>query len=132
MGRSRFSVYFPDAVSDGVPRDFVISIRAVDGEVYYTKTFEGNTADSVSLSGFTVYSPASIEVNVSAWSLPYRRMRVMEIIPGIYETWSQRMISEINVRQQVNFACTALPYGTATLTIKNDDRRFEPRNKSGV
>ena len=38
------SVYFPDAVSDGVPRDFVVSIRAVDGEVYYTKTFEGNTA----------------------------------------------------------------------------------------
>ena len=126
------SVYFPGAVSDGVPRDFVVSIRATDNEVYYTKTFEGNTAPSISLSGFTVYSPASIEVNVSAWSLPYRRMRVMEIIPGIYETWTQRMISEINVRQQVNFACTALPYGTATISIKNDDRRFEPRNKSGV
>ena len=126
------SVYFPDAVSDGVPRDFVISIRAVDGEVYYTQTFEDNTAASVSLSGFTVYSPASIEVNVSAWSLPYRRMRVMEIIPGIYETWTKRMISDLDVRQQVNFACTALPYGTATLTIDNHDRRFEPRNKAGV
>lgn len=126
------SVYFPDAVSDGVPRDFVISIRAVDGEVYYTQTFEDNTAASVSLSGFTVYSPASIEVNVSAWSLPYRRMRVMEINPGIYETWTKRMISDLDVRQQVNFACTALPYGTATLTIDNHDRRFEPRNKTGV
>lgn len=126
------SVYFPDAVSDGVPRDFVVRIRAEDGEVYYTQTFEDNTAASVSLSGFTVYSPASIEVNVSAWSLPHRRMRVMEIIPGIYETWTKRMISDLDVRQQVNFACTALPYGTATLTIDNHDRRFEPRNKAGV
>ena len=59
-------------------------------------------------------------------------MRCVEIIPGVYEEWGNRMLASFQVVQQANFSCLSLPYGTCTLRMDNKDRRFEPRNKNGV
>lgn len=125
------SVYFPADEYDGVPEDFTVEVKQ-GGTAYYTKSFTGNQAASVSLSGFTVNNPDAIRVTVSKWSLLYRRMRLVEIIPGIYEQWDNNIIAEFNVKQQGNVACTALPYGTCTLKMDNLSRRFEPRAKDGL
>lgn len=125
------SIYFNAAATDGWPVDFTVEISQ-GGVVYYTKTYTGNTAKSVSLSGFTVYDPDTIRVTVRKWSLPFRRMRVVEILPGIYETWDNSVIGEFDVTQQGNFSCLALPYGTCTLSMDNAERRFEPRYKDGI
>ena len=125
------SVYFPKADFDGVASDFTVEVYQ-GGTAYFTKTFTGNRADSVSLTGFTVYNPDAIRVTVTKWSLPGRRMRAVEIIPGIYEEWDSSIIAAFSVVQQANFACLALPYGTCTLKMDNLDRRFEPRSKAGV
>ena len=125
------SVYFPTAAEDGIPVDFRVEI-VQNGVVYHTETFENNGADHVSVTGFTVYEPDAIRVTVSRWSLPGRRMRCVEIIPGVYEEWGNRMLASFQVVQQANFSCLSLPYGTCTLRMDNKDRRFEPRNKNGV
>ncbi len=125
------SVYFPDDAYDGVPENFTVEVKQ-GGTVYYTKAFTGNTAAKVAVEGFTVNNPDAIRVTVSKWSRPGRRMRVVEIVPGIYETWDNGMIAEFSAKQQGNVACTALPYGTCTLKMDNLSRRFEPRNKSGL
>lgn len=125
------SVYFPDDEYDGVPLDFTVEVKQ-GGTAYYSKSFTGNQAASVALSGFTVNNPDAIRVTVSKWSLPYRRMRLVEIVPGIYEQWDNNIIAEFNVKQQGNVACTALPYGTCTLKMDNLSRRFEPRAKDGL
>lgn len=125
------SVFFPDDAYDGVPEDFTVEVKQ-GGTVYYTKTYTGNTAAKVAMEGFTVNNPDAIRVTVSKWSRPGRRMRVVEIVPGIYETWDNGMIAEFSAKQQGNVACTALPYGTCTLKMDNLSRRFEPRNKSGL
>lgn len=125
------SVYFPSAETDGVPVDFTVEVMQ-SGITAYTETFTGNTADHVSLSGFTVTDPTAIKVTVSKWSLPGRRMRVAEIIPGVYEEWDNDIIAAFDVKQQGDVSCLSLPYGTCTLRIDNADRRFEPRNKTGI
>lgn len=126
-----FSVYFSNHEADGVPKDFVVEIYQ-GGTVYYTKEITGNTDTKVSFTGFTVYNPDAIRVTVSKWSLPKRRMRVPEILPGIYEEWDEDIIAHFDVKQQGDVSCMTLPYGVCTLRMDNFDRRFEPRNKDGI
>lgn len=125
------SIYFPGDEYDGLPLDFTVEVKQ-GGTAYYTKSFTSNQAASVAMSGFTVNNPDAIRVTVSKWSLPYRRMRLVEIIPGIYEQWDNNIIAEFAIKQQGNVACTALPYGTCTLKMDNLSRRFEPRAKDGL
>lgn len=125
------SVYFSQDAVDGVAEDFSVAVYSGDMAVY-TKTFTGNTAVYVSIDGFTVYDPTAIRVTVTKWSLPGRRMRIAEIIPGIYEQWTSDIIASLDIQMRGNFSCLSAPYGTCTLRMDNLDRRFEPRNKNGV
>ena len=125
------SVYFSDDAVDGIAENFSVAVYSGSTAVY-TKEYTGNTDVSVSLDGFTVYDPTAIRVTVTKWSLPGRRLRVAEIIPGVYEEWTDDILASINIQMRGNFACLAIPYGTCTLRMDNLDRRFEPRNKSGI
>lgn len=125
------SIFFSDRKNDGLAKDFTVEVLQ-GGTAYYTKSFTGNTEQRVSLEGFTVYNPDAIRVTVTKWSLPGRRMRLPEILPGIYEEWDNDIIASFDVKQQASFSCLALPYGTCTLSMDNLNRRFEPRNKAGI
>lgn len=125
------TVFFPDAAFDGVPVDFTVEIRQ-GGTAYHTETFAGNTASSVTVTGFTVHNPDAIRVTVTKWSLPSRRLRVMEIIPGVWETWGLQVVADLNIVQQGDVSCMSLPYGTCTLKLDNTGKRFEPRNKASL
>ena len=125
------SVYFPEADYDGLADTFTVEVLQ-GGTAYFTQTVSGNTESQIDFDGFTVQNPDAIRVTVSKWSLPGRRFRTPEIIPGLYESWSGDIIAAFTVVQQANFASTALPYGTCTLRMDNLDRRFEPRSKNGV
>lgn len=125
------SVYFPTDALEGVAEDFAVEILS-GGEVFYSKSFTGNAASSVSLDGFTVYSPDAIRVTVTKWSLPYRYLRVTEILPGLYEEWDAGVLADFGVEHRADVSCLTLPYGTCTLSMDNLSRRFEPRAKNGL
>lgn len=125
------SVYFPEGDFDGVADTFTVEVLQ-GGTAYFTQTVTGNTESAVNFDGFTVQNPDAIRVTVSKWTLPGRRVRLPEIIPGLYERWTADTIASFTVVQQANFSCLALPYGTCTLAMDNLDRRFEPRSKDGV
>lgn len=125
------SVYFSDDPADGLPEDFTIEVKQ-GGVAYYTKAITGNRERSVSLQGFTVNQPDAIRLTITKWNTPHRRVRIPEIIPGIYEIWDGDMIAEFSLKQQGDVSCMSLPYGTCTIRMDNLDRRFEPRNKQGV
>lgn len=125
------SVYFSTDPVDGIPVDFRVAVLSGANEVY-SRTFTGNTASSVSLLDFTVYDPTAIRVYVTRWSVGKRRLRVIDIIPGLYEEWTLKSIVSLDVQMRGNFADLALPYGTANLRIRNTDRRFEPFTRSGI
>lgn len=125
------SVYFSTEDFDGIPVDFTVEVLQ-GGTAYYTKEFMGNTATFVSMDGFTVYNPDAIRVTVTKWSLPGRRLRVAEIVPGVYESWDLRMIADVSIVQQGDVSCMSLPYGTCTLKLDNTTKRFEPRKKASL
>lgn len=125
------SIFFSSDPHDGVPEDFTVDIL-VDGVSYHTETYTGNTKSAVKISGFTVYTPDAIKITVTKWSLPYRRMRTVEIIPGYYEQWSENMLASFSVQQQGGVSCLTLPYGMLKMAMNNKNRMFEPRSKSGL
>lgn len=125
------SVYFPTAEYDGVPDTFKVEIFQ-GGTAYYTKNFTGNTESTFHLDGFTVMNPDAIRVTVSKWSRSDRRLRVVEIVPGVYEDWTGDMIASFSVKHQGDVSCMTLPYGTCSIKMDNLSRRFEPRSKDGI
>lgn len=120
------TLQFSENYYDGVPEDFTVTC----GSQTFTKA--GNTESRVEFSGFTISSPTSITVSVTKWSMPDRHARIIEIFPGLHEEWSGDDVYELSVNQQSNFAAAALPYGTATLSVDNTTRRFEPTSPNGI
>lgn len=125
------SVYFPGKEYDGVAENFKVEV--LQGETpYYTKEFVGNKEKAVNLFDFTVNSPDAIRVTVTKWTIPGRRARIVEIVPGLYERWNENDLASFEIVQQTSFSGISLPYGTCYLSVDNENRRFEPRNKSSI
>lgn len=125
------SIHFSELPGDGVAEDFTVEI--LDGSsVLYSEAITGNGERVVVLDGFDVASPTAIRINVSKWAMPQRRIRVIEIVPGLLEEWGNDEVAGLDLTQQVDVSCCSLPYGTAILTIDNASRRFEPRSKGGI
>ncbi len=126
-----FSLFFSADPVDGVPRDFKVEVFTGE-QVFFTKEITGNTATQMAFDGFTVYTPSAIKVTITRWSLPGRRARMVEIIPGIYEQWSSRVLVSFDCTMNGDFSCLSLPYGTVDITLDNQSRRFEPRKKDSL
>lgn len=123
------SIYFTE--TDGHPVDFTVEVKS-GGYVKYSKAFSANKDTAVYLDGFTVENPDAIRVTATKWSKPGYRMRVSEIIPGIYEKWSSDLMASFSVEMQCDPSCMTLPYGTASISVDNSSKRFNPRNKNGI
>lgn len=125
------SIAFSDRPEDGVGADFTVEVFS-KGVAYYTKTVTGNADALVSITGFRVNNPDAIRVTVTRWSLPGRRMRIAEMVLGVYEVWTGDEMCEFSVKHQGDPTCLTLPYGTASVKMDNLDRRFDMRTKDGV
>ncbi|MCI9331296.1 MAG: hypothetical protein HFG05_03880 [Oscillibacter sp.] len=125
------TLFFSSDPTDGVPEDFLLEVR-YNGTAYYRAEVTGNLETARVFDGFTVWDPDEIRLTVYKWSLPGRRFRLVEIFPGLYEEWSGRQLASFSVQQQGQFSCLSLPYGTASIAMDNQSRRFEPRRKDGI
>lgn len=125
------TVAFSGLFTDGVAVDFSISVNA-SGNALASQSYTGNTAALVEFTGFTAYNPDEIALTITKWSLPNRRARVLELYPGIARDWNESDIVSLSLRMQANVATTAQPYGTATVTIDNSERLFDPREKGSL
>lgn len=125
------SVAFSDRVEDGVAEDFKVEVIQ-NGVAYHTETVTGNRESLYPVTQFTVMEPDTVRVTVTKWSLPGRRIRIVEIVPGLYEEWTGDMMNQFSIKQQCDPSCLTIPYGTATIVLDNLNRRFEPRNRKGV
>lgn len=126
-----FSLFFSTDPVDGVPADFTVEVLS-GTQVFYTKTVTGNMDTEMAFDGFTVYNPTAIRMTVTRWSLPQRRLRLVQIIPGVYERWGGRVLVSFNCVMNGDFSCLSLPYGTLEITLDNQSRRFEPRKKDSL
>lgn len=126
-----FSVYFSTDPLDGVPEDFAVGVL-FNGQTIYTHEVTGNKATEMRFKAFTVYDPDAIRITVTKWSLPGRRIRMVEFVMGLFERWTGSELESFSARLQGQFSCLTLPYGTVEIGIDNQDRRFEPRRKDSV
>lgn len=124
-------IFFSTSAMDGVPEDFKVEILQ-GGTAYHTEEFTGNIETSVIVSGFEVNNADAIRVTVTKTRIPYRRVRIIEIYPGIHEEWDDDDISSLEIKHQGDSSTMSVPYGTCTLGIDNSDLRFEYRNKQGI
>lgn len=113
------------------PADFTVEILS-ESTVVQSWSVTDNTQMSFSAQGFTVYNPTSIRVTVTKMARPETRLRVAEIVPGVYEQWQGRQLTELRIKHEVDPSCLSLPYGTCSVGIDNRDRRFEPRRRDGL
>lgn len=125
------SIFFSTDPADGVPMDFTVEVFQ-GTTAYFTKEITGNAETDITIDGFTVYNPVSIKLTVGKWSLPYRRVRLVEMTTGLFERWSRNDLAEFNATLQGQFSCLSIPYGSVTLAMDNADRRFEPRKKDSI
>lgn len=125
------SVVFDSDPINGIPVDFKVEILSA-GAVVHKQEFTGNRDTQMQVKGFTVHTPDAIRVTVTKWSLPYRRMRMAEIIMGYFEVWNPDIFSTFSANLQGQFSCLSLPYGSVNLSMDNADRRFEPRKKDSL
>ncbi len=125
------SVAFSDRVEDGVAEEFTVEVFS-EGVAYVRETVTGNHDAIVPITGFKIFDPDAILVTVTKWTLPRRRARTVEIVPGVYEEWTGEQLKELFIKQQCDPSCRTLPYGTSILVLDNFNRRFDPRNKRGV
>lgn len=125
------SVAFGDGPLDGLPTDYTVSVMTGSAAAW-SQRVTGPSPRIRAFVGFTVNNPTGIRVTFHHWSLPFRRARVAEIIPGIYEEWDNDVVTAVSIKQQGDPSCVALPYGTMALTMDNSDRRFDPGAKAGI
>lgn len=125
------SLFFLSDPVYGVPMDFTVQIWS-NNQLVHTETVAGNTDSDVMVRGFKVYDPTRARITITQWSLPYRRVRMMEFVIGFFERWKNDDIYTFTATLQGQFSCLSLPYGSVTLAMDNADRRFEPRNKDSV
>ena len=111
-----FSLFFSTDPLDGTPEDFTVEVLE-NGTAYFTRSVTGNRETEMWFDGFTVHNPTAIRVTVTKWSLPGRRVRMVEIVPGIYEDWDADELSAFTVTQQGQFSCLSLPYGRAEIAM---------------
>ncbi len=125
------AVSFSDQAIDGVAQDFIFTVYSEE-TVVYQQAVEGNQSALVPFDGFTVYDVTAIRVTVLKWSLPFRFFRLLEIVPGIYESWDGDALQDLDVLQETSLSGMSLPYGTATITADNAQQRFNPYDKNSL
>lgn len=125
------SLFFSGDPVDGVPVDFTVEIWS-NSQLVHSAEIKGSTEADVLVKGFTVYDPTHVKLTISRWSLPYRRVRMMEFVIGLFERWNNSDLYSFNATLQGQFSCLSLPYGSVSLAMDNLDRRFEPRNKDSI
>ena len=117
-------------MADGRPDTLTLDVYS-NNVVMYSAT-ETINADKFVFEGFTVTQPDKIVLTVDKWSLPFRRFRFVELLPGHIETWGADTIFKFDVIRKCDISNLTLPFASATLEINNTDKRFDPSNKNGI
>lgn len=125
------SVIFGSGPNYGPPVEFTVAVM-IGETVGWSQRVTGNIEPSRYFTGFTVQNPTGIRITFHRTSIPYRRVRVAEIIAGIYEEWTNDGLVSVAIKQQGDPSCTTLPYGTMSLVMDNTNRRFDPASKDGI
>lgn len=72
-----------------------------------------------------------IRISVYAWSLPYHRARINDLVFGIQTVYQKTDLMGYEHTQSADLLSAALPKNEITFKLRNDDGRWNPDNPTG-
>lgn len=109
-----------------------IRITAYNGQtVTAQKTFEDNL-DMTTVAEIDIETYNKITVEILEWSLPYRRARIENILPGIMKTYGKSDLFSAVLDLNADPLSASLPKSELTFELNNVDLIYNPDNPSGV
>lgn len=121
---------FFDSSYDAVPTDISIKYYRTGTEIG-SDTIVGNTAYLVT-SKVSVQRYDKVVITFSKMSRPYRRIHLVEDIPGIYVTYSDTDVVSLNITQSTDIFSEELTVGEIDLTIQNITKQLDILNAEGL
>lgn len=121
---------FFDPSYDAVPSDISIKYYRTGTEIS-SVTITDNTAYLVT-SKVGVQRYDKVVITFSKMSRPYRRVHLIEDIPGVYVTYADKDIVSLNVTQSVDIFSEELTVGEIDLTIQNITKQLDILNAKGL
>lgn len=122
-------LYF-DPAYDFVPTDFDLIYSRTGTEIARDEIRGNESYEVSSLVGVTRYDQLTIRFYKT--SKPYRRIRLLEDIPGIYLTYSGSDITSMSVTQSVDIFSEELTVGEIELAIQNVTKSLDILNSEGL
>ena len=103
-------------------------VTAYNGNtIVATKDVIGN-ADVRSVVDMDVVNYDRITIGISKWSLPYRRARIAEFLPGAIKTYSKTELFSFEHSQEVDPISASLPKSEISFSIDNSNNEYNPNN----
>ena len=104
------------------------TLTAYNGDtIVATKEVIGNT-DIKSVVYMDIADYDRITISISRWCLPYRRVRISEILPGVVKTYSKSDLFSFEHSQEVDPISASLPKSEISFSIDNTDNSYNPNN----
>lgn len=118
-----------DPSYDAVPTDITLVYYRTGTEVG-RDTIVGNTSHLIT-SKVSVQRYDKLVMTFSKMSRPYRRIHLIEDIPGIYVSYSDTDVVSLNMTQTIDIFSEELIVGEIDLTIQNITKQLDILNTEG-
>lgn len=111
-------------------RDFTITVSNGSTQIAQ-QSVVGNT-DLTSVVEFDIQNYDSIVIEVTKWSLPYRRARAKEITIGIIKTFDKKDLMDYVHSNTVDPLSAVAPKNEIKFSVKNLNGEYNPDNPQSV
>lgn len=120
-----------DPLNGEYATDFTVTAYNAANAVVYTTNVTGNTLTQYVLSA-TISNFKKITIQVSKWSVAYRRARIVEIDPGQVIVFTDDNLIRFSMSEEMDPVAATMPIPEFEFTVDNTAGTFNILNPSGI
>lgn len=125
-----FTVVF-DERADQYASDFTIEVFDPSDLLVASDLVVGNTLSRY-ISETPVDGYQRVRITLTKTHLPYRRVRVSEVVFGIIQNWDKDNATRLNLLYEISPTMENLPSNELSVTIENTDHKYNMINPQGI
>lgn len=112
-----------NAITIKFDNDFATEFTVVRGST--SVTVQGTSGYNVVMLPDNEETTNTIKIIINKWSLPYRRIKVSEIINGVRLHYDKSVLSQVNFNSNVDVLSGALPSNVVSLNILDVENMYD-------
>jgi hypothetical protein len=120
-----------DDLSNEYATDFDIAAYDSGNSLIYSTSITGNASSKYILE-HNLANYRKIIITINKWKSPYRWARISEISFGIVEQYTDDVLINVSVLEDITTDSSTVSCNELKFTIENQDKRFNILNPSGV